>query len=72
MVLRVKSKVVQSPNSRTQFITIPSIMVTDSQYPFKSNEEVEIVIHTREHKLEVIQLKQSAEEIKTKVGTAAR
>lgn len=72
MVLKVKSKVVQSPNSHTQFITIPSIMVTDSQYPFTSNQEVEIVIHTRERKLEIIQLKQSAEEIKTKAGAAAK
>jgi antitoxin component of MazEF toxin-antitoxin module len=61
MVLRAKSKVIKSPNSRTQYITIPAAMVSDSQYPLKPDQEVEIEIHTDEHRLEIYPVKQKGE-----------
>jgi hypothetical protein len=53
LVLAIKTKVIQSRASYTQYITIPSAMVRDSQYPFKSQQEVEIVVFPQEGKLEV-------------------
>jgi hypothetical protein len=44
MVVKAKARIVQSRNSRTQYITIPADMVTDSQYPFKAGEAVEIEV----------------------------
>ena len=44
MVLKAKAKALQSPRSYTQYITIPSAMVRDSQYPFKPAQELELVI----------------------------
>lgn len=42
MVLKGKTRITKSRNSYTQYITIPSWIARDSQYPFKGNEEVEI------------------------------
>lgn len=44
MVLKVKTKILQSRNAKTQYITIPADMVTDSQYPFKAGELVEVEV----------------------------
>lgn len=44
MVLKGKSRITKSKNSYTQYITIPSWIARDSQYPFKGNEEVEIQV----------------------------
>jgi len=44
MVLEGKTKILKSEKAYTQYITIPSAMVRDSQYPFQGNEEVEIYV----------------------------
>jgi hypothetical protein len=44
MVLKEKSKIIQSVKSYTQYVTIPSAVVRDSQYPFKKNDRVEIEV----------------------------
>jgi len=44
MVLRKNIKIHQSKNANTQYIVIPSSVVNDSQYPFKKEQEVEIVV----------------------------
>ena len=55
MVLKERTRILQSTNAKTQYITIPSAMVSDSQYPFNANDEVEIEIVTGAKKL-IIQL----------------
>ena len=42
MGLKNKTKIVQTKNAATQYVTIPSAMVQDSQYPFKDAGEVVI------------------------------
>lgn len=44
MALESTSKIIQSPKSYTQYLTIPSAIVRDSQYPFEDGEEVEIYV----------------------------
>ena len=39
-MLRTKIKLSQSKKAWTQYITIPSAIVTDSQYPFKDVDEL--------------------------------
>lgn len=56
MVLKEKTRISQSPNACTQYVTIPSAMVRDSQYPFKKDEEVEIMVDP-EHKILMIATK---------------
>ena len=51
MVLTEKSKINQNKNSFTQYLTIPSSLARDSQYPFKKDEEVEILIKLEEKEL---------------------
>ena len=46
MVLTAKSKILKNPDANTQYITIPSSMTIDSQYPFKPNDEVDLEIDT--------------------------
>jgi len=58
MVLKKSIKILQSKKASTQYLTIPASMVSDSQYPFKANEEVEIEIDT-EKKLMIIAGKNS-------------
>jgi len=58
MVLQAKSKILQSQNSSTQYLTIPAALVKDSQYPFSANEEVEIRIILGSNKLEVVSFKE--------------
>jgi hypothetical protein len=44
MVLKEKSRIIQSVKSYTQYVTIPSAIVRDSQYPFKKNDIIEIEV----------------------------
>ena len=44
MVLKGKTRITKSKNSYTQYVTIPSWIARDSQYPFKGGEEVEIYV----------------------------
>jgi len=44
MVLETETKIVQSKDAHTQYLVIPSVMVQDSQYPFKEGEKVRIII----------------------------
>ncbi|MCJ7816616.1 MAG: hypothetical protein MUP55_02050 [Candidatus Aenigmarchaeota archaeon] len=48
MALKAKIKILQSKKARTQYLTIPSLVVSDSQYPFKEGEEVEIEVDPKE------------------------
>lgn len=59
MALEGKTKILQSPKARTQYITIPSYIVSDSQYPFKHEEEVEIIVDPLE---EIIQIQKKRED----------
>jgi hypothetical protein len=40
MVLEEETQIVQSRNAYTQYISIPAVMVRDSQYLFKADERV--------------------------------
>ncbi|MEM3663961.1 MAG: hypothetical protein QXK32_05355 [Candidatus Jordarchaeales archaeon] len=42
--MEAETKIVQSKNARTQYIVIPVAMVADSQYLFKANERIRIII----------------------------
>jgi hypothetical protein len=42
VVLKGETRITRSKTSYTQYVTIPSWIVRDSQYPFKEGEEVEI------------------------------
>jgi len=44
MVKEYETKIVQSKKAHTQYLVIPSVMVQDSQYPFKEGEKVRIII----------------------------
>lgn len=44
MVLEEESRIIQSRNAHTQYITIPASIVRDSQYPFKAGEKIKIII----------------------------
>ena len=58
MTLKVKSVIKQNKNSHTQYLTIPSLLAQDSQYPFKPDEEVEIVVEPKEKRLIVRRAKE--------------
>ena len=42
MGLEKESKIIQSKNAHTQYVTIPAIIVQDSQYPFRDGGKVKI------------------------------
>ena len=44
MVLETETRIVQSKDAHTQYLVIPSVMVQDSQYPFREGEKVRITI----------------------------
>lgn len=44
MVLKAESKILKNPDANTQYVTIPSSMTIDSQYPFKPNDAVELEV----------------------------
>jgi hypothetical protein len=44
MVLEEETNIVQSKNAYTQYLTIPSSLVRDSQYPFKNGDKVKITV----------------------------
>lgn len=44
MVTQAETKLVQSKDAHTQYLVIPSVMVQDSQYPFREGEKVRIII----------------------------
>ena len=50
-MLKGKTKIIQSQHARTQYITIPAVMVADSQYPFNGSEEVEITIDAKNKRI---------------------
>ena len=54
MVLKGKTKVIQSSHARTQYVTIPATIVSDSQYPFTASQEVEIIVDPEKGKIEII------------------
>jgi len=47
-VLKAKSKVNQNKNAKTQYITIPATIASDSQYPFTAGQEIQIEINPNE------------------------
>jgi hypothetical protein len=44
MVLEAEVRIVQSKNAHTQYLIIPSVMVQDSNYPFKARDTVKITV----------------------------
>lgn len=44
MVLHAKANINKSPNSNTQYLTIPADMARDSQYPFRGREDVNLFV----------------------------
>lgn len=54
MVLKAKTRIIQNRDAKTQYITIPANIASDSQYPFTSGQEVEIIIHPYDQKIEII------------------
>ena len=54
MVLKGRSKIIQSRHARTQYITIPAVMVADSQYPFNGTEEVEIRVDPENKRISIV------------------
>lgn len=48
MALKHKTKIKQSKNAYTQYLVIPSSLVRDSQYPFKKDEEIDVVVDPKE------------------------
>jgi len=44
MVIKAKTKILKNPQAKTQYITIPSDMTQDSQYPFKPGDEIELEV----------------------------
>jgi len=55
MALQGRVKIKQSKNAHTQYLVIPSAIVRDSQYPFKKDEEVEILVVPNERRIIVKQ-----------------
>ena len=53
MALKHKTKIKQSKNAHTQYLVIPSALVRDSQYPFRQDQEVEIVVDPKEKKVTI-------------------
>lgn len=53
MVLKAKTKIIQNRNAKTQYVTIPASIASDSQYPFTAGQEVEIIINPSETKIEI-------------------
>jgi hypothetical protein len=49
MVLKTKVTLSQSKKAWTQYLTIPSAVVQDSQYPFKPDEELYLEIEPTTH-----------------------
>ncbi len=47
MVLKVKVKLSQAKKAWTQYLTIPSAMVQDSQYPFKDKAELYLEVEPK-------------------------
>lgn len=44
MVIHAKTNINRSPNSNTQYLTIPADMARDSEYPFKGREDVDLFV----------------------------
>jgi len=54
MVLKGKSKIIESKYAKTQYLIIPSAITRDSQYPFKHGDQVEIIIDTHRKLLMIV------------------
>jgi len=53
MVLKIKTKITQNRDAKTQYITIPASIASDSQYPFTAGQEVELIINPDESSVEI-------------------
>lgn len=60
MTLKDRSKIMQSPNSYTQYVTIPSAVARDSQYPFKKDEEIEIIVDPQKREIKIVSTKDTS------------
>jgi c-di-GMP-binding flagellar brake protein YcgR len=54
MVLKAKSKIFQNRDAKTQYITIPASIASDSQYPFTAGQEIEIIVNPDNSKIEIL------------------
>jgi hypothetical protein len=48
MGITAKSRVLKNPDANTHYVTIPSSMTTDSQYPFEANDTVDLEVDTKQ------------------------
>lgn len=73
MVLKGKVKIIQSRHARTQYITIPAMMVADSQYPFNGSEEVEITVDPENKRISIVAIspESSTREVRTRKETTS-
>jgi len=53
MPLKAKSRIIQNRDAKTQYITIPADITSDSQYPFTAGQEVELIINPEDSKIEI-------------------
>jgi hypothetical protein len=58
MALRAASRLSRNPNSNTLYLAIPSDMVKDSQFPFKSGEAVALEIRPRDKTIVISSIKE--------------
>jgi hypothetical protein len=59
MTLECRIKIKQNRDAHTQYLIIPSSMVQDSQYPFKANEEVEVIVDATKETIVVERLERA-------------
>lgn len=62
MTDKIIIKIKQSSKSRTHYIIVPAEMVTDSQYPFKNGDEVEIDIISKKEGLVIKKIVENKED----------
>ena len=60
VTLKKKGKIMQSPNSYTQYLTISSAITRDSQYPFEKDEEVEIIVDPKQRRIMIVSVKNAS------------
>jgi len=53
-MLEGKSKLYQHPKAKTMYITIPSRVSTDSQFPFKAGDKVKIILVPSKNQIIII------------------
>ena len=63
IMLEGKSKICKHPKARTLYVAISAKIASDSQFPFKAGDLVEIRYYPKKQRLEIKQIKKGAEKI---------